>query len=233
MELEHQTTKSRWLRTAVQPTQPAKDRDGSEKRAESYFVEPYRFEPADRAELLQTLQANRLGDDSGRRLFVDALEFEIGNLLQAAARAPQPSAAPPQGPPADLSRIGQAAAALVDLLQAVDGRTREALTQALTRRDRYVRGYDQRYLRQLQNELDLVQQACALEPPEEPPILASDQRLSERFVASLAETYRECFDIQPTSAKTGPFNRVARKILDLTGLPVRLDQKTLKAALAR
>lgn len=233
MELERQTTKSRWLRTALQPAQAGRDRGKSEERPESYFVEPYRFQPTEQAELMQTLQADRLGDEASRRLFIAALEFEIGNFLQAVAEAPQPSRPKPDAAAEALARIGQAAATLAGLLETVHGRTREALIQVLAESDRYGRSYDQRYLQQLQHELELVTQACAVTPPAEPPMAKLDQPLGEPFVATLAETYRECFEIQPTSAKTGPFVRVVRKVLDLTGLPLRLDPKMLKAALAR
>lgn len=233
MQLERQTAKARWLRADIQPNAPAPDREKTEKRPQSHFVEPYRFETADRAELMQTLQTNRLGDEPGRRLFVAALEFEIGNFLQAAVDTPQPDPPKPQAAPAALERIGEAAAALASLLEAIDDETREPLTQALARSDRYGRSYNQRYLEQLRSELLSVQDACALAPPEEPPAAASEGQLSEPFIVSLAETYRECFEIQPTPAKTGPFYRVARKILEITGLPVRLDQKLLKAVLER
>ena len=231
MQLERQTAKARWLRADIQPNAPASDREKTEKRPQSHFVEPYRFEAPDRAELMQTLQTNGLGDEPGRRLFVAALEFEIGNFLQAAAEAPQPDPPKPQAAPAALERIGQAAAALAGLLEAIDDKAREPLTEALARSDRYGRGYDQRYLRQVQNELRLLEVACTLPSPAEPTAPSPDEELSTSFVASLAETYRECFEVQPTSTKTGPFNRVARKILALTGLPVRLEQKLLKAAL--
>jgi len=234
MELERQTAKGRWLRADIPPSEEAEADDEPKKRPRSHFVEPYRFEGPARAELMQTLQATGLGDESSRRLFVAALEFEIGNFLQEAAEIPQPDTARTQLPPSrPLERIGQAAATLARLLETAESKTREALTQALGRSDRYGRGYDQRYLQQLQNELECLQQACALEPPAESHAPVADRRLSEPFVVSLAETYRECFEIQPTSAKTGPFSRVARKILELTGLPVHFDQKLLKAALAR
>ena len=79
----------------------------------------------------------------------------------------------------------------------------------------------------------MLEEACARPPAAQPPAPSPDQQLSESFVASLAETYRECFEVQPTPAKTGPFNRVAQKILALTGLPVHLDQKLLKAVVGR
>jgi hypothetical protein len=234
MELEQQTAKAHWLRADVQPREDAPVQDQPVERTQSHFVEPYRFEGAARAELMHTLEASGLGDEPSRRLFVAALEFEIGNLLQQAMPPPEPHRPEPDPVLVALERIGQRASALIGLLEAADSDIRKALTRALGKGDRYRRSYNQRYLQELENELRSLEQACAPErPPTESSAPAADRQFSESFIASLAETYRECFEVQPTIPKTGPFSRVARKILQLTGLPVRFDQKLLKVVLAR
>jgi hypothetical protein len=86
--------KSYWVRANLPPAFSAEDEDPSppppsaprKKSSGPRFVEPYRLGEAQRAALLNTLEAESLGDDDSRQIFLAAIEFDLAGcktLLEA------------------------------------------------------------------------------------------------------------------------------------------------------
>lgn len=93
-----QGVKSYWVRANLPPAFSAEDEDPSpppppaprKKSSGPRFVEPYRLGEAQRAALLKGLEAESLGDDDSRQIFLAAIEFDLAGcktLLEAKAAA--------------------------------------------------------------------------------------------------------------------------------------------------
>ena len=232
MELEQQFTRTRLIRT----TGTAKNRSnksakpGSQKK--SHFVEPYRFDTEKRATLMKTLQECKLGDGEGQRLFVTALEFELGAIRQMSSERTQsaPTAAATAEP--QLEAVAQAAHGLQERLGELVPERREQLVRSLTNSDRFKRIYGADYLQELSSELVRLTAACAVDAPVQPiSDPQADEETSARFYAMLANAYTECFDQAPSASRSAPFLKVARSVIELTDICVRSDSGFVEACL--
>jgi hypothetical protein len=203
----------------------------------SPFVAPYRFAAGKRQALLQTLGDEGLGDAASRRLFVAALEYEIGAFRRAypgldpntvpndaAAAVPYPVAVEPAADTLELRSLQVAARGLLTALEAVAAPVDADLLTGLAAADRFARHYDSTYLDCLRAALGHLADAC--EPPPAPSREVAPAPTTEtgrRFVALLAHSYTECFDRAPSSAADDPFARLVQAIARLTGVVVPND----------
>lgn len=165
----------------IHPAPPALSRP--QKRAPGpRFVEPCRLEASQRAALLTALEAEGLGDEDSRQIFLAALEYDLAGCrrllaeqklpppaspeavlitpsppiaVEAAAITP-PSSATPASALADLADLaGNLAQALAELIPA----QRETLQWLLEASDCLGRGYGDSYLDTLRLELLHLQAA--------------------------------------------------------------------------
>ncbi len=231
------------LRSAVSASPETPQAQASEQARTSRFLEPYRFDADQRSALLAALQQQRLGDDSSRRLFVAALEYEIGAFRQMeeqaneAPDAPQPTAADSVNP--ELERMRQAAITLRDLMLQTPEHIQDDLQKKLNESDLFCRIYDTRYLKNLRCEIERIATACELlgqqrcgSTPPEPNTSSAELANGRRLVRMLAHTYSECFDAQPSPESKSPFGRIVDTVIELTGIAARCNDSVLRDSLA-
>ena len=168
MLLDDQAFKPRMILRAAGPTSAPEPSSApaSEQAKTSRFLEPYRFNTDGRSSLLRTLEEEKLGDDSSRRLFVAALEYEIGAFRQLEEQAVALAAPPPRATErsgADgLEKMRKAAITLGDLLAQAPERTLDDLQKTLHETDSFCRIYDTRYVKSLRCEVQRVATACEM-----------------------------------------------------------------------
>ena len=208
----------------------------------SHFLEPRRLSAAQKAATEKALRRGKVGDEASRRLFIGAIEYELAELPLAARDAmpappPEPARADPSPPPM-LRVIAQSAQELARLLDGLPGESRARLLESLCRQDELCRGYDQRYLDQLQCEIGRIVNACALQmlPAGEPPPRRAAPEASpelRRFAASLANVFEECFEQTPTADPQGPFAGALSAIAEGVGVDIPRDGGFLRQALGQ
>lgn len=198
----------------------------------SRFVDPYRTDADQRTAIRQVLDDLNISDEEGRRIFLLALEYEIGAFQQVVLEHLEPIE---ETGPADerLSDIAKAAKQLLDLLDAACEETRAHILQGMVNADIFNRIADTRYLASLQCEIDRL--ACACETG-----LEADRRqqgpvneASRRFINMLANVYSECFETNPTAEPDEPFAHILKTIVEQTGLPVRFDVGFVEETLSK
>jgi hypothetical protein len=161
----------------------------------------------------------------GRAIFIGALEYQLsafaGRLQRREEIPPSPEPHRDAAMEQALADIATRSRALAGLLRDLPDAPRAGLTAALSTRDRFARGYDACYLRELTCELERLERACAASAvPEETAPPAEDPGPSRPFVAKLAKIFAECFEMAPTADEDGPF-RAALEVLDAeTGLVI-------------
>ena len=139
------------------------------------FVDPGRLTEKKKAAISKTLVELGIGDHESCNLFVRAMEYELNVYREAAAdeaetatpqpvRATQPVAAPTTES-AELQVIARAATELAALLESLPYEAQDGLLDNLEAQDPMRRGYDQRYLQQMQIETQRLA-AARLNGPE-------------------------------------------------------------------
>ena len=133
--------------------------DEPEDANTSRFVDPYRTDADQRTAIRQVLDDLNVSDEEGRRIFLLALEYEIGAFQQVVLEHLEPIE---ETGPADerLSDIAKAAKQLLDLLDAACEETRAHILQGMVNADIFNRIADTRYLASLQCEIDRLACAC-------------------------------------------------------------------------
>jgi len=177
--------------------------------AKSRFVDPCHFSPEDKAALEQLLADAGIGDDEGRKLFVTAVEFEVGGLRSAlrketesAAQIPAPVVQhPPSKAQIELLQLGQSAAHFKSLLESTHKTARQRLGDMLSASDPFGREHGPGYLQHLAVELERISRACeGLEPVAEPepatpePVIGP---IAGKLVRQVARIYDECLEADP------------------------------------
>ena len=181
-----------------------------------------------------------IGDRESCNLFVRAMEYEL-NAYQSADACTALEVAPGSPATADegdaLQEIARTARRLADLIRYLPDPAKPALLDALATQDEMQRGYDQRYLEQLQYEITRLASASAaqsVEARDTAPTPAPQPATSEeclRLVSSLANIFEECFEQQPTPDPDGPFAIALEAIHSGTGIQIPCDRLFLELAL--
>ncbi len=190
----------------------------------SGFVEPYQPHADQRTAIRQLLDDLDISDDEGRRIFVLALEYEIGAFQQVVLERLEPIEERVPAADEGLEDIARAAKQLLQLLDGASEETSNRILQGMAHADIFNRVADTRYLSSLRCEIDRLACACEKE-------IGSDHRpggpadeASRRFIDMLTNIYSECFEAKPTPEPSEPFARILRTIMEQTGLPVRFDE---------
>ncbi len=236
---------SRLLRVREFTDQVAKkpSKTDSEK-AKSRFVDPCHFGPQDKAALEELLADAGIGDDEGRKLFVTAVEYEVGSLRpalqQEAESAPPPAPAPVvEHPPSkaqiELLQLGQSAAQLKTLLAGTHKTARKRLCEILSATDPFGREHGAAYLEHLELELGRISAACAeSEPAAEPESTirkAVPGATAGKLIKQVARIYDECLEADPGENDAQALIAVLRLIRDCTGLPIPCEPEAVQGLL--
>jgi len=230
----------------------ALDRDQSVSSADAgrHFIDPCRFSDEQKAAVIQTLSMYGIGDDESRRLFVGAVGYELPNHpVVFPEPPPEPAPAPTSEPPKPtgqaetlLRLIAQSGQELTSLLDKLPGDLKTSLLDTLTEHDELCRGYNERYLNQLQCEIARLVSACALglfpgddeaaAAPSEPTAAAEPcepgqptafDEFSAGLLAALAPIFEECFEERPTANREGAFVTAIAAVAEAAELELRHD----------
>ena len=214
---------------------PAESSDSENQSAESgasRFVEPYHADDDQRDAIRQVLDGLGISDEEGRRIFMLALEYEIGAFQQVVLEHLEPIEEP--GPPDErLSDIAKAATQLLELLENASEETNEHILQSVGGADIFDRIADSRYLASVRCELDRLARACIQRAEADRRQQGPVNEASRRFITMLSNVYSECFETKPTPAASQPFAIILRIIVEQTGLPVRFDEGFLTETLGK
>jgi hypothetical protein len=218
----------------------AKPRAKSAPRGKQRFLEPQRLSDDQRTTLLAALAEAGVGDDESRGLFAAALEYDLARFPQLAAEqaAQQIDTTPPAAEESAqdqlLLELAQGARALAERLQGLDAPAMQRLQQALTETDRFRRGYDNKYIECLREELmriaamaSVCQVRAKPAKPKRPPVTDAERQLLQR----LADAFSDCFEMRPTPDQ-GPFVLALAAVTQVTGIRLPTDAKVLKDTLA-
>jgi hypothetical protein len=188
------------------------------KRGKSRFVAPACL-PAETQAAIETLLRDAgIGDRDGRQIFITAAEYEVGAFRSAAADAPAPRPRPAARPHSradiEIAQIGQSATQLLALLRQTGKGARTLLGERLTSVDPFARIHDERYLVQLEVELERIcaaaqREEAAPEPPA--PVISEGARL---LVLQLARIFRECLEVKLQAAELEAFSQILCLIRD-------------------
>jgi hypothetical protein len=219
MRIEKTTRPSRLLRVREFQDKlgkkPATAQVKSKPKGKSRFVAPYYLEDQDRAALEALMADAGLGDADGRQLFITAVEYEVGTHRPHLQEGTQPIAPPaPQPAPhskadIELAQLGEAAGQILALLQRTHKGARGTLAKRMSEADPFGRDYGERYLAQLELELERMAEACRLrvqEPSPPPPPQLSEA--ARRLIAQLARIFRECLEVRLGADEIPAFCRV-------------------------
>ncbi len=203
---------------------PSSSDDEPEDSTHSGFVEPYQPDAEQRSAIRRVLDELDISDDEGRRIFMLALEYEIGAFQQVVLEHLEPVEETVPAADEGLGDIAQTAKQLLELLDAASAETSTRILQSMADADIFNRIADTRYLASLRCEIDRL--ACACERG-----MSSDHRprnpadeAGRRFIDMLANIYSECFEAKPTPEPSEPFARILGTIVEQTALPVRFDE---------
>jgi hypothetical protein len=210
-----------------------RSRSAAPARQRSRFVGPAHLDGARKAEIAAALEANGIGDEVGRQIFIGALEYQLSafgsGLQRHGARPAEPVAKAPRDQA--LTAIREQTRALAEGLRLLNARSRRGMLEALTEQDRLGRGYDERYLSQLSCELERLDQACAAagDPVEATP--PQDPAPSRGLVVKLAAVYAECFEEEPSAETGGRFQKLLEILDAKTGVVIGHDAAFLEGIL--
>jgi len=187
-----------WMRTRIGRPQPeiqrvaakpdAKASEAADGRSAKRFVEPFQFDDAQRAAIIETLAGDGVGDDTAREIFVGAIAYDLA-VLKAAAEKPAPepkqetpdsSAAPAEPAPKpalvppvpSVHPLAGAARALAVEIGGLSEQDRQRLGEALRTSDPFGRPHDASYLTAVLAEIQRIAEAAeriAPSPPETAP----------------------------------------------------------------
>ncbi len=193
------------------------------------FMQPRYFEQEQLEAMEKTLARLKVGDDEGQRIFIIALEYELTEFESL----PVEKAAAPAVGTADenLAGIPAAAGELLLLLQQLTEDSAEKLSARLTSADPFARQYGKKYLLALQDELERISTACDEACEEETPPAPGLSASARRFIATLAETYAECFESEPGLNGGEPFQQLLQEIIRICDLDFKVDESELKLLL--
>ena len=193
----------------IVPTPPARPRP-QQRTSGPRFVEPCRFGPAQRAALLSVLEAEDLGDEDSRQIFLAALEYDLAGcqrLLDEMPAAgeqvqsdttPDPASLPPPSdtapdpaliPSSSPTRftLAHLAGELAQALAELTSTQRATLLGALENSDCLARGYGNAYLDSMRLELLHLKAAFStsgLEPGSATAATSSSTDLDAQVTAS-------------------------------------------------
>jgi phytoene dehydrogenase-like protein len=229
--------RSYWVRDILaQETETTKPRQRPPSEGKKRFVEPQRLTEEQRAALLSELEAASIGDAESRQLFAAALEYDLARFQGAPPEPPVADLVEPQPPEADkaLRQLAELARALAKRLSQLDEEARNKLSSALSKADRFHRGYGTEYLDTMQEELLRVaatapRKAVATRPkkPKHPPLSDS----AREFIRRVADAFGDCFETPPTADGSGAFVKVLSAITKATGVGIPTDPQALTEAL--
>lgn len=226
-------------------------RQPSHDAAPGSFIDLAPLTEEQKAAMAKALFKHKVGDAESCMLFVRAMEYELHTYREAAAEEAEAAAlhqpAPPQPAAAfaadspELAVIAHAARELAALLEALPYEAQHGLLDNLETQDPMQRGYDQRYLQQMQIESLRLAAACgetaqaaapaAAETHEAARHQAAESAASQHFAASLVHMFEECFERAPTADPEGDFAKALGVISEGTGVPMRLDRAALELTL--
>jgi len=195
------------------------------------FMQPRYFEQEQLEAMEKTLARLEVGDDEGQRIFIIALEYELAgfeNLPEEAAAAPVVEIADER-----LSDIPAAARELRLLLQQLGEDSVEKLSGQLSLSDPFARQYGKKYLLALQDELERVSSACNDACKEGVPPAPGLSASAQRFIATLAEAYAECFESEPDLDGGESFQQLLQEIIRTCDLDFKVDESELMQLLAK
>jgi hypothetical protein len=248
------------VRRADPDPPPSPPRNALKRTKKAHFLEPYRLSDKTRAALLDYLSTRGVGDPESRELFAAAVEYGIASSRPTAKDAPAPNEqpvatdAPPPAvdPPRPVSPIAETARLLVQGLDALDARSREAITERLRLSDPFDRIHDSAYLDAIRRELERIAQAAAAaldaapaarqEARSEPTpakALAHAKRpedpigaATRRLVLRVADAYEACFETKVETSSESAFVPVLRLISAEAEIPMPADDGPIGAILA-
>ena len=175
-----------WIRTGIGPPQQetprvaakpeAKASEPASGRSAKRFVEPFQFDDAQRAAIIETLAGDNIGDDTAREIFVGAIAYDLA-VLKAAAEPPAPepkqeaptaSAAPAEpapkpalvAPVPSVPPLAGAARALAAEIGGLSEQDRQRLGEALRASDPFGRPHDANYLTAVLAEIQRIAEAA-------------------------------------------------------------------------
>ncbi len=202
-----------------------------QESAASHFVEPYSADPDQRSVIRQVLDDLDISDDEGRRIFLLALEYEIGAFQQVILKHLDP-VEDTATVDAQMAHIATAAKQLSDLLVDAGDRTKASILKGMAHADIFNRIADNRYLASLECEIDRLACACETSIETERRRQEPSNQASRRFIKMLANIYSECFEARPGCEPDEPFPFILRIIVEQTGLPVRFDESFVRQTLS-
>jgi hypothetical protein len=200
----------------------------------SRFVGPYYFKAEEQTAIIALLAQGEVGDDEGRRLFTNALEYEIATMRResaapsAIAGAPLPSTSQKQS----LDEIKQSAQVLLQTLQQTEPAQRQILLQTLTESDRFGRQHDERYLDRLTWEIERLAQACAATDSPTAKAGASDPH-GIALILQVARIYQECLEVRMHPKQFHLIIPMLEIIRESAQIDIPTDPDTLKELLLR
>lgn len=203
MRIENSTRATRLLRVREFTGKKAATR--SEKTtgdsAKSRFVAPYYFSEDDHAAIAKLLDRAGLSDQEGRKLFVTAVEYEVGAYRRILQEEPAPQPVPESKPRTkaeiELITLGRSAEHLGALLGQTHTTARRALGKLLGASDPFGREHGERYFAQLGIELERIAEACNPDVAEpETPDAAPVSEAARKLVKQLVRIYNECLDVK-------------------------------------
>lgn len=203
----------------------------------SHFVTPTHLDDSKKKALLKRLKRAKVGDETGRQIFVAALEYQLTELANDVAGHHARLAAAEPDPAADaLTRLDAAIAQLVDLIENLPDEARARLAGFLEDRDPYKRGYGPGWFEALSAEFgrlrDAVEHAGA--DGDEPCINHDlDSAISVAFLARLSGVFDECFDASPDASPRGPFATAVKALCEVVGLKLDCHAELLTEALEK
>jgi hypothetical protein len=213
-------------------------------KGKSRFVDPCHFGTEDKAALVQLLTNAGIGDEEGRRLFVTAVEFEVGGLRPALQKEAETEPSPPpvpvvEHPPSkahiELLQLAQSAAQFKSLLENTHKSARRQLCESLNASDPFGREHGTAYLEHLTLELGRISVACsaaetvpATEPATPKPVIGE---AAAKLIGQVARIYDECLEADPRDNEAHVLIAVLRLIRDCTELPIPCDDQAVRELL--
>lgn len=229
MRLEHdQSTHPRLLRKPALGEVSATTHITAEKKPKkpkgSRFVGATHLDDDQKVRICQALKKEEIGDETGRQIFIGALEYQISafaHQLEHQVETEPETSGLSSTVEKTLQAIVEKARVLSGLLRELPDGAKASLTTSLTARDERGRGYDERYLCELGCEVDRLKRACgATVATALPKEIAPDPNTSLGFVSKLAGIFAECFEQEPTAAADGPFRTCLEVLEEVTGFVI-------------
>ncbi len=207
------------------------ERPHDQESAASHFVEPYHTDPDQRSVIRRVLEELDISDEEGRRIFLLALEYEIGAFQQVILEHLDPLETTATDNE-QMAHIATAAKQLSDLLIGAGDQTKANILKGMAHADIFNRIADNRYLASLECEIDRLACACETRIETERRRQEPSNQASRRFIKMLANIYSECFETKPRCESDEPFAVILRVVVEQTELPVRFDESFVRQTLS-